>query len=334
VRLGDRVGGRDPGPRRGRTGGLHRPAGARGSGGDRPPPGARRDRAAHRRTGRHRPRRRARHPAAGRGGLARSRRHDRGRPRPRHRGAAPDRPPGVLRGGRPQPHRQPDRARAAPEPGGLRGRQPRRPRGPRGRGRPRLDLDPLDIGVLNDTPCRFPDLRNRRRRPSDPRRSLLVVAPVEHTPVIPTRAEPKMVRPFEVVSDFRPAGDQPAAIEALADGVHCGERFQTLLGITGSGKSATIAWTIEQVQRPTLVLAPNKSLAAQLANEFREFFPHNRVEYFVSYYDYYQPEAYMPTTDTFIEKDSSVNDEIERLRHAATSSLLTRRDTIVVASVS
>ena len=143
-----------------------------------------------------------------------------------------------------------------------------------------------------------------------------------------------MVRPFEVVSDFRPAGDQPAAIEALADGVHCGERFQTLLGITGSGKSATIAWTIEQVQRPTLVLAPNKSLAAQLANEFREFFPHNRVEYFVSYYDYYQPEAYMPTTDTFIEKDSSVNDEIERLRHAATSSLLTRRDTIVVASVS
>ena len=160
------------------------------------------------------------------------------------------------------------------------------------------------------------------------------MAPVEQTPVIPTRAEPKMVRPFEVVSDFRPAGDQPAAIEALADGVHCGERFQTLLGITGSGKSATIAWTIEQVQRPTLVLAPNKSLAAQLANEFREFFPHNRVEYFVSYYDYYQPEAYMPTTDTFIEKDSSVNDEIERLRHAATSSLLTRRDTIVVASVS
>jgi len=150
----------------------------------------------------------------------------------------------------------------------------------------------------------------------------------------PKRAEPKMVRPFEVVSDFKPAGDQPKAIEALADGVHCGERFQTLLGITGSGKSATIAWTIEQVQRPTLVLAPNKSLAAQLANEFREFFPHNRVEYFVSYYDYYQPEAYMPSTDTFIEKDSSVNDEIERLRHSATSSLLTRRDTIVVASVS
>ena len=153
-------------------------------------------------------------------------------------------------------------------------------------------------------------------------------------PAPPARAEPKMVRPFEVVSDFVPSGDQPAAIEALADGVHCGERFQTLLGITGSGKSATIAWTIEQVQRPTLVLAPNKSLAAQLANEFREFFPNNRVEYFVSYYDYYQPEAYMPSSDTFIEKDSSVNDEIERLRHAATSSLLTRRDTIVVASVS
>ncbi|MFZ4433563.1 MAG: excinuclease ABC subunit UvrB [Microthrixaceae bacterium] len=143
-----------------------------------------------------------------------------------------------------------------------------------------------------------------------------------------------MVRPFEVVSDFQPAGDQPAAIERLSDGVHCGERFQTLLGITGSGKSATIAWTIEQVQRPTLVLAPNKSLAAQLANEFREFFPHNRVEYFVSYYDYYQPEAYVPSSDTYIEKDSSVNDEIERLRHAATSALLTRRDVIVVASVS
>ena len=148
------------------------------------------------------------------------------------------------------------------------------------------------------------------------------------------RAEPAMVRPFEVVSPFQPAGDQPAAIAALSEGIHTGQRFQTLLGITGSGKSATIAWTIEQVQRPTLVLAPNKSLAAQLANEFREFFPHNRVEYFVSYYDYYQPEAYVPSSDTFIEKDSSVNDEIERLRHAATSALLTRRDVIVVASVS
>src|SRR5690606_7092828 len=118
------------------------------------------------------------------------------------------------------------------------------------------------------------------------------------------------------------------------EGVNVGERFQTLLGITGSGKSATIAWTIEQVQRPTLVIAPNKSLAAQLANEFREFFPDNRVEYFVSYYDYYQPEAYIASSDTYIEKDSSINDEIDRLRHAATSALLTRRDVIVVASVS
>jgi len=140
--------------------------------------------------------------------------------------------------------------------------------------------------------------------------------------------------PFKVVSDFQPAGDQPEAVAALAEGVTRGDKFQTLLGITGSGKSATIAWMIEQVQRPTLVLAPNKSLAAQLANEFREFFPNNRVEYFVSYYDYYQPEAYMPSSDTYIEKDSSVNDEIDRLRHSSTSALLTRRDTIVVASVS
>ncbi|NNE74491.1 MAG: excinuclease ABC subunit UvrB [Acidimicrobiales bacterium] len=139
---------------------------------------------------------------------------------------------------------------------------------------------------------------------------------------------------FKVESEFEPAGDQPKAIEALAEGLERGDRFQTLLGITGSGKSATMAWTIEKVQRPTLVIAPNKSLAAQLANELREFFPNNAVEYFVSYYDYYQPEAYMPSSDTFIEKDSSVNDEIDRLRHSATSSLLTRRDTIVVASVS
>ena len=137
-----------------------------------------------------------------------------------------------------------------------------------------------------------------------------------------------------MVSDFEPAGDQPTAIATLTESIQRGDRYQTLLGITGSGKSATIAWTIEQVQRPTLVLAPNKSLAAQLANEFREFFPHNRVEYFVSYYDYYQPEAYIASSDTYIEKDSSVNDEIDRLRHAATSALLTRRDVIVVASVS
>ncbi len=140
--------------------------------------------------------------------------------------------------------------------------------------------------------------------------------------------------PFRVVSTFAPAGDQPGAIEALAAGVKRGDRFQTLLGITGSGKSATIAWTIEKVQKPTLVIAPNKSLAAQLANEFREFFPDNRVEYFVSYYDYYQPEAYLPSSDTYIEKDSSINDEVDRLRHSATSGLLSRRDVIVVASVS
>ncbi len=140
--------------------------------------------------------------------------------------------------------------------------------------------------------------------------------------------------PFQVVSEFEPAGDQPQAVEALAEGLARGDRFQTLLGITGSGKSATMAWAIERAQRPTLVIAPNKSLAAQLANEFREFFPRNRVEYFVSYYDYYQPEAYVPSSDTYIEKDSSINDEIDRLRHSATSALLTRQDVIVVASVS
>jgi excinuclease ABC subunit B len=139
---------------------------------------------------------------------------------------------------------------------------------------------------------------------------------------------------FKVVSDFAPAGDQPEAIAALAEGINRGDRFQTLLGITGSGKSATIAWTVEKVQRPTLVLAPNKALAAQLANEFRQFFPHNRVEYFVSYYDYYQPEAYIPQTDTYIEKDATINDEIDRLRHSATAGLLVRDDVIIVASVS
>jgi excinuclease ABC subunit B len=139
---------------------------------------------------------------------------------------------------------------------------------------------------------------------------------------------------FDLVTDMEPAGDQPEAIAALGEGLKNGDRFQTLLGITGSGKSFTIANVIAQAQRPTLVLAPNKSLAAQLASEFREMFPKNRVEYFVSYYDYYQPEAYLPTTDTYIEKDSSINDEIDRLRHSATSALLTRRDVIIVASVS
>ena len=141
-------------------------------------------------------------------------------------------------------------------------------------------------------------------------------------------------RSFVVQSDFQPAGDQPTAIAKLVEGINEGYRFQTLQGITGSGKSATMAWTIEQLQRPALVLAPNKALGAQLANEFREFFPNNRVEYFVSYYDYYQPEAYIPQTDTYIEKESTVNDEIDRLRHAATAALLTRRDVIIVASVS
>jgi excinuclease ABC subunit B len=139
---------------------------------------------------------------------------------------------------------------------------------------------------------------------------------------------------FDLVTEMEPAGDQPEAIAALGQGLENGDRFQTLLGITGSGKSFTIANVIANAQRPTLVLAPNKSLAAQLAAEFREMFPKNRVEYFVSYYDYYQPEAYLPTTDTYIEKDSSINDEIDRLRHSATSALLTRRDVIIVASVS
>ena len=140
--------------------------------------------------------------------------------------------------------------------------------------------------------------------------------------------------PFQVISDYVPAGDQPQAIEEIAQRINAGEKDVVLLGATGTGKSATTAWLIERLQRPTLVLAPNKTLAAQLANEFRELLPNNAVEYFVSYYDYYQPEAYVPQTDTFIEKDSSVNDEVERLRHSATNSLLTRRDVIVVATVS
>jgi excinuclease ABC subunit B len=140
--------------------------------------------------------------------------------------------------------------------------------------------------------------------------------------------------PFKVYSDFQPSGDQPEAVARLSEGIARGDRFQTLLGITGSGKSATIAWVVEQVQKPTLVLAPNKALGAQLANEFRQFFPENRVEYFVSYYDYYQPEAYIAQTDTYIEKESTVNDEIDRLRHSATAALLTREDVLIVASVS
>jgi excinuclease ABC subunit B len=144
----------------------------------------------------------------------------------------------------------------------------------------------------------------------------------------------RRVQPFQVISEYVPAGDQPAAIAEIVERLAKNEQDIVLLGATGTGKSATTAWMIEQVQRPTLVIAPNKTLAAQLANEFRELLPNNAVEYFVSYYDYYQPEAYVPQTDTFIEKDSSVNAEVERLRHSATNSLLTRRDVIVVATVS
>ena len=148
------------------------------------------------------------------------------------------------------------------------------------------------------------------------------------TDIVPTQGT------FRVVSEFEPSGDQPAAIDALEQRIKSGARDSVLLGATGTGKSATTAWLVERLQRPTLVMAPNKTLAAQLANEFRELLPNNAVEYFVSYYDYYQPEAYVPQTDTYIEKDSSVNDEVERLRHSATMSLLTRRDVIVVATVS
>src|SRR5512141_1326442 len=140
--------------------------------------------------------------------------------------------------------------------------------------------------------------------------------------------------PFRIVSDFEPAGDQPQAIDELTAALTTGDEHVTLLGATGTGKTFTIAHVIERLQRPALIMAPNKSLAAQLANEFRSFFPDNAVEYFVSYYDYYQPEAYVPQTDTYIEKDSSVNSDVERLRHSATMSLLSRRDVIVVASVS
>ena len=144
----------------------------------------------------------------------------------------------------------------------------------------------------------------------------------------------RTVAPFEVISDYTPSGDQPTAIADLTNRIRAGEKDVVLLGATGTGKSATTAWLIEQLQRPTLVIAPNKTLAAQLVTEFRDLLPNNAIEYFVSYYDYYQPEAYIAQTDTYIEKDSSINDEVERLRHSATSSLLTRRDVVVVASVS
>ena len=139
---------------------------------------------------------------------------------------------------------------------------------------------------------------------------------------------------LQVVSPFEPAGDQPQAIEKLAQGIEDGLRYQTLLGVTGSGKTFSMAKTIEKLNRPTLIMEPNKTLAAQVASEMKELFPNNAVVYFVSYYDYYQPEAYVPQSDTYIEKDASINEEVEKLRHQATSSLLSRRDVIVVASVS
>src|SRR3989338_4045580 len=140
--------------------------------------------------------------------------------------------------------------------------------------------------------------------------------------------------PFSLASGYQPTGDQPQAIEKLSQGLLAGHKHQTLLGVTGSGKTFTMANVVQQIQKPTLILAHNKTLAAQLCSEFQEFFPENAVSYFVSYYDYYQPEAYLPATDTYIEKDSSINEEIEKFRHAATMNLLTRRDTLIVASVS
>jgi excinuclease ABC subunit B len=144
----------------------------------------------------------------------------------------------------------------------------------------------------------------------------------------------KQQNQFRLVSDFAPTGDQPQAVDRLVDGIEEGRREQILLGVTGSGKTFTMANIIQKLNRPTLVLAHNKTLAAQLCTEFREFFPDNAVEYFVSYYDYYQPEAYLPGKDIYIEKDSSINDEIDKLRHSATSSLLSRNDVIIVSSVS
>ena len=161
------------------------------------------------------------------------------------------------------------------------------------------------------------------KKPTGPRK-----APTELPPRRKAEGE------FELVCPFQPTGDQPRAIESLVRGVQAGKRFQTLLGITGSGKTFTTAAAIERLGRPALVLSPNKTLAAQLYAEFKELFPHNAVEYFVSYYDYYQPEAYVASTDTFIEKDASRNENIERMRNSATRSLLERRDVIIVASVS
>src|SRR5215218_6724027 len=224
-------------------------------------------------------------------------------------------------------------------PGGESGdrRGPTSPGEPGGAGPRRAPL--LRTGTLGPGAPRGQAPRRRRRNRVVPRAPARArTRPVTPATYLrPVRATTD-IRPtqgrFRVVSDFEPSGDQPAAIAALAERVNAGQEDVVLLGAAGTGKSATTAWLIEQVQRPTLVMAPNKTLAAQLANEFRELLPDNAVEYFVSYYDYYQPEAYVPQTDTYIEKDSSVNDEVERLRHSATNSLLTRRDVIVVASVS
>ncbi len=144
----------------------------------------------------------------------------------------------------------------------------------------------------------------------------------------------RKVAPFEVISEFEPSGDQPTAIEDIERRIRAGEQDVVLLGATGTGKTASVAWAVERLQRPALVMQPNKTLAAQFANELRQLLPNNAIEYFVSYYDYYQPEAYVPQTDTYIEKDSSINEEVERLRHSATNSLLTRRDVVVVSTVS
>ena len=162
--------------------------------------------------------------------------------------------------------------------------------------------------------------------------AMLGAAPVTFIPEKPTPRA--LLKPLRVVSDYEPAGDQPTAIKTLLAGIAATERDQVLLGVTGSGKTFTMAKVIEAIQRPTLVLAPNKTLAAQLYAEMKGFFPENAVEYFVSYYDYYQPEAYIPRTDTYIEKDSSVNEEIDRMRHSATRAILERDDVIIVASVS
>jgi excinuclease ABC subunit B len=163
-------------------------------------------------------------------------------------------------------------------------------------------------------------------------------APLHAEPLIAERPVPTVQplpgKPFQLHSDFRPAGDQPQAIEELVAGLRAGERDQVLLGVTGSGKTFTMAHAIQQVQRPSLILAPNKTLAAQLYGEMKSFFPENAVEYFVSYYDYYQPEAYVPRTDTYIEKESSLNEQIDRMRHSATRALFERRDVVIVASVS